>query len=118
MLRLRPYKSCDADLIAEWIKDKKIFQNWGGERFGWVIVDDTLRGKGYGKEMLLLGLKYAFDIFKVERVTIGVKHLFYYLIVKELKDVSLFESVKIINNSNYLNLNILNLLNFLMVLNY
>lgn len=72
MLRLRPYKSCDADLIAEWIKDKKIFQNWGGERFGWVIVDDTLRGKGYGKEMLLLGLKYAFDIFKVERVTIGV----------------------------------------------
>lgn len=129
MMRLRPYKSCDADLIAEWIKDKKIFQNWGGERFGnypvtsnvidekysrnngdcvepdnfypwtvidddnrvvghfimryiggdnrklrfgWVIVDDTLRGKGYGKEMLLLGLKYAFDIFKVERVTIGV----------------------------------------------
>ena len=41
-----------------------------------------------------------------ERVTIGVKHLFYYLIVKELKDISLFSSVKIINNNNYLNLNI------------
>ena len=41
-------------------------------RFGWVIVDDTLRGKGYGKQMLTLGLEYAFDILKVDRVTIGV----------------------------------------------
>jgi len=41
-------------------------------RFGWVIVDDTLRGKGYGKQMLTLGLEYVFDILKVDRVTIGV----------------------------------------------
>ena len=41
-------------------------------RFGWVIVDNTLRGKGYGKQMLILGLKYAFEILGVERVTIGV----------------------------------------------
>ena len=54
----------------------------------------------YDKELKIL------DNISDERVTIGVKHLFYYLIVKELKDVSLFESVKIINNSNYLNLNI------------
>lgn len=129
MLRLRPYKRCDADLITEWIKDENVFQKWGGERFGnypinpdiidekysgnngdcvepdnfypwtaiddsnravghfimrytggdnrqlrfgWVIVDDTLRGKGYGKQMLILGLKYAFDILKVDKVTIGV----------------------------------------------
>ena len=31
-------------------------------RFGWVVVDNTLRGKGYGKQMLMKGLKYAFDI--------------------------------------------------------
>ena len=30
MLRLRPYKSCDADLIAEWVKDENIFKKWGG----------------------------------------------------------------------------------------
>lgn len=36
-------------------------------RFGWVIVDDTQRGKGYGKQMLELGLKYAFEISGVER---------------------------------------------------
>ena len=27
-------------------------------RFGWVIVDGTVRGKGYGTKMLVLGLKY------------------------------------------------------------
>lgn len=41
-------------------------------RFGWVIVDDAQRGKGYGKHMLELGLKYAFEIFGAEKVTIGV----------------------------------------------
>ena len=129
MIRLRPYKSCDSEVIAEWIKDENVFRKWGGERFGnypitastidekyrndngdcveadnffpwtaidddgrivghfimrytdgdnkqlrfgWIIVDDKHRGKGYGKQMLMLGLKYAFDIFKVDRVTIGV----------------------------------------------
>lgn len=128
-MRLRPYKSCDAKTIVEWIKDENIFLKWGGARFGsfpiepstindkyyknngdcaeednffpwsaiddnnkivghfimrytggdnrqlrfgWVVVDDSIRGKGYGKQMLILGLKYAFEIFKVERVTIGV----------------------------------------------
>ena len=41
-------------------------------RFGFVIVDDTKRGKGCGKEMLRLALKYAFEILKVRKVTIGV----------------------------------------------
>lgn len=41
-------------------------------RFGWVIVDNSKRGMGYGKEMLLLGLKYAFEILKVSKVTLGV----------------------------------------------
>ncbi|MCQ2483113.1 MAG: GNAT family N-acetyltransferase [Clostridia bacterium] len=41
-------------------------------RFGWVIVDDAVRGKGYGKQMLTLGLKYAFDILGADKVTIGV----------------------------------------------
>ncbi len=34
MLRLRPYKSCDSQKIADWIKDESVFQKWGGERFG------------------------------------------------------------------------------------
>ena len=41
-------------------------------RFGWVIVDPDLRGKGYGTRMLRAGLKYAFEILGAEKVTIGV----------------------------------------------
>lgn len=41
-------------------------------RFGFVIVDDTRRGKGVGKEMLKLALKYAFEILKADKVTLGV----------------------------------------------
>ena len=41
-------------------------------RFGWVVVDDTIRGKGYGTEMLRLGLRYAFGILGVDKVTLGV----------------------------------------------
>lgn len=41
-------------------------------RFGFVIVDDTKRGKGYGKQMISLAIKYAFEIFGAEKITIGV----------------------------------------------
>lgn len=41
-------------------------------RFGFVIVDDSKRGKGYGKKMLKLAIKYAFDIFGAEKTTLGV----------------------------------------------
>ena len=129
MLRLRPYKSCDAEIINQWIQDEAVFDSWGGDhfgefpisariidekyrlyngdcaepdnfypwtafddengivghfimrylngdnkrlRFGWVIVDDSKRGKGYGTRMLRAGLKYAFELLSVDTVTIGV----------------------------------------------
>ena len=128
MLRLRPYKKCDAKCIVSWIKDEVSLRKWSADRygtypitpddmnkkyvdnngdckeednfypmtaydetgvvghlilrftdeekrvlrFGFVIVDDTKRGKGYGKEMLLLAIKYAFEILKAEKITLGV----------------------------------------------
>lgn len=128
ILRLRPYKSEDSKVIAEWIKDEKVFHQWGGGRFGdypinadiidekyrkqngdcaefdnfypmvafdesgvvghfimrytggdhnvirlgWVIVDASKRGCGYGKRMLEMGLEYAFKLLKAKKVTIGV----------------------------------------------
>ena len=128
MLRLRPYKKCDARSIISWLNTKETFERWGGDhfgsypidentindkyfnnngdcveednfypmtafdetgvvghfimrytngdnknlRFGWVIVDSSKRGKGYGKEMLKLAIEYAFNILKVDRITIGV----------------------------------------------
>ncbi|MBQ8325859.1 MAG: GNAT family N-acetyltransferase [Lachnospiraceae bacterium] len=128
MLRLRPYKACDAKTIVSWCKDEISFRKWTSDRyesfpiteddmnykylecngdcskednfypmtafdesgvvghlimrftdeekttlrFGFVIVDDSKRGMGYGKEMLKLALKYAFEILKVKKVTLGV----------------------------------------------
>ena len=128
MLRLRPYKNCDAKTIVTWCKNETDFRRWTSDRyesfpitaddmnkkyiecngdctdednfypmtafdengvvghlimrftdnekstlrFGFVIVDDSKRGKGYGKEMIQLALKYAFEIIMAEKVTIGV----------------------------------------------
>ncbi|ETP72991.1 acetyltransferase [Lachnospiraceae bacterium JC7] len=41
-------------------------------RFGFVIVDPKHRGLSYGKRMLLLGLKFAKEIYGARRVTLGV----------------------------------------------
>ncbi len=124
MLRLRPYKACDAKVVVSWIKDEISFHKWCADRFehypitgedlnnyyqsfayednffqmtafdeseivghllmrftdeekkilrfGFVIVDDEKRGKGYGKKMLQLAIQFAFDIVKAEKITIGV----------------------------------------------
>lgn len=128
MIRLRPYKSCDAEAIADWCEDEMTYLNWSGGKFGpfpvtaevidskykndnggcveadnfypvtaldedeiighliiryihgnnkilrlgWIIVDKKKRGQGYGKQIVALALKYAFEILLAEKVTIGV----------------------------------------------
>jgi len=124
MLRLRPYKRCDAAVIANWIQDELTYQRWSAGafgdypltpeklhayyaaqedngdflpmtainesgvighlfmrftdeqkttlRFGFIIVDDSKRGMHYGSEMLRLAIRYAFEILKVRRITLGV----------------------------------------------
>lgn len=54
---LRPYKPQDAEKIL---------------RIGFVIVDDTKRGKGYGKRMIQMATEYAFNMLRAEKVTLGV----------------------------------------------
>ena len=41
-------------------------------RIGFVIVDDSKRGMGYGKHMIQLALRFAFEIMKAQKVTLGV----------------------------------------------
>jgi RimJ/RimL family protein N-acetyltransferase len=41
-------------------------------RFGFVIVDDSKRGKGYGKQMLRLAIDYAQQELGAMRITLGV----------------------------------------------
>ena len=76
MLRLRPYKMSDAKTIITWCKDEITFRKWTSDRYESFPIkeedmNDTKRGMGYGKEMISLSLKYAFEIFKADKVTIG-----------------------------------------------
>lgn len=41
-------------------------------RIGFVILDDKKRGKGYGTEMIKLAVRYCFEIYGAEKITIGV----------------------------------------------
>lgn len=40
--------------------------------FGFVIINPSYRGKGYGKEMMQLAVRFATDILQVKRITLGV----------------------------------------------
>ncbi len=41
-------------------------------RFGFIIVDDSKRGKGYGKQMLRLAIDYAQRELGAQKITLGV----------------------------------------------
>ena len=41
-------------------------------RFGFIIVDTSIRGKGYGKQMLNLAKEYAFNMLGAKKITLGV----------------------------------------------
>ena len=41
-------------------------------RFGFIVVDPEIRGRGLGKQMLALGLAYAKEHLQATRVTLGV----------------------------------------------
>lgn len=41
-------------------------------RLGFIIVDDSKRGIGYGKRMIQMTMQYAFDMLKAEKITLGV----------------------------------------------
>ena len=45
---------------------------YGEIRLGFVIVDDSKRRKGLGKEMLSLAIKYAFEILMADKISLGV----------------------------------------------
>ncbi len=41
-------------------------------RLGFVIVDDTKRGQGYGKQLVTSAITYTFGELKADKVTLGV----------------------------------------------
>lgn len=41
-------------------------------RFGYVIVNPEMRGKGFGKKMMQLGLVFVFDVYGATKASLGV----------------------------------------------
>ena len=102
MMKIRPFKVNDASTILSWCKDKHAFRLWSADRykefpaqpeemmehghillrfpsedkslirFGFVIVDDSKRGKGYGKQLLRLAIDYAHQELGAQKITLGV----------------------------------------------
>ena len=126
MLKLRPYKACDASYIIKWVSNPMAFYQWSADRLadayplteerlnayydslafdntswqmtaidedgivrghltmryvdkkmnvlrlGFIIIDTDLRGKGWGRELVLLAVKYGFDILNAHEITLGV----------------------------------------------
>ena len=72
---------------------------------------DTLKNN-YGidisinSEYLMDEYKYLYDDIKEVRYIQGIKHLLYYLVVKQLNDVSHIESVEIVNPDLYLSMDV------------
>ena len=48
-LRLRPYKPEDSKVIATWIRDERVFTEWGGERFGAFLISADVIDEKYQK---------------------------------------------------------------------
>lgn len=57
--------------VGHFLMCKADYMN-GSVYLAFVVVDTNLRGKGYGKEMLLQAVKFAFDILCLKRVVLRV----------------------------------------------
>jgi len=67
-----PFTATVVDTIIGHILLRRPSEDKTLVRFGFVIVDDELRGKGYGKQMLQLAIRKAKDEFGAKRITLGV----------------------------------------------
>jgi RimJ/RimL family protein N-acetyltransferase/catechol 2,3-dioxygenase-like lactoylglutathione lyase family enzyme len=67
-----PFTAFDENGIAGHLIMRYLDAEKSHIRFGFVIVDDSRRGQGYGRKMLSLALDYAFNIFKAKKVDLGV----------------------------------------------
>ena len=66
-----PMTACDEDGVAGHFILRYIGDP-GTLRVGFVIVDDQKRGRGYGKGMLRLAMKMAFEVMGARRLELGV----------------------------------------------
>lgn len=66
------FTALDEDKIVGFFILRQPGEDINELRVGFVIVDPEIRGKGYGKRMLQLGLKYAKEIYGATKAGLGV----------------------------------------------
>ncbi len=69
---LMAFTAIDDNDVVGFFTMRRPSESFNELRFGFVIVDPEKRGCGYGKAMLQLGLKFAFEIYGAKKVTLGV----------------------------------------------
>lgn len=69
---LMPFTAFDENGILGFFTFRNPGEATDELRMGFVIVDSGKRGAGYGKAMIQQGLKYAFEIYGAQRVSLGV----------------------------------------------
>ncbi len=69
---LMAFTAIDDNEITGFFTMRNPSESFDELRFGFVVVDSLKRGKGYGKNMLQLGLKYAKEIYGAKKVSLGV----------------------------------------------
>lgn len=67
-----PLVACDGDKLVGNLFVRFLEPETGTVRIGFVIIDDEMRGKGYGREMVKLALQYAKKRWPAKRATLGV----------------------------------------------
>ena len=69
---LMPFTAFDENGIVGFFTLRNPEEKKDELRIGFVVIDPERRGHGTGKEMVLLGLRYAFDIYGAKKVSLGV----------------------------------------------
>lgn len=69
---LMAFTAIDDNEVIGFFTMRRPSESFDVLRFGFVVVDPEKRGKGYGKAMLQLGLKYAKEIYGAKKVSLGV----------------------------------------------
>ena len=70
--KLMPFTAFDESGILGFFTFRKPNESCNELRFGFVIVDPERRGQKLGKAMLRLGLKFAFELYGADKVSLGV----------------------------------------------
>ncbi len=67
-----PFTAFDENGIAGFFTLRHLDEKSDELSFGYVIVSPEARGKGYGKQMLRLGIKFAFELYGISKVSLEV----------------------------------------------